>query len=263
MPLLADLTWKDVDALDRENCVVVMPAAAMEQHGPHLPIQVDTTLAETVARRAAERAKGVVTLVAPCVWSGVSNHHIEFPGTLSLSPNTFMQVIVELTSCLIGHGFRRFLYLNGHGGNIDVLKTAGRKIRDQNGKKTLVAASSYWDFAREELSNLRESEIGGISHAGEFETSAMLAVAEEKVKMEHAARHIPKWKTRHFSMDFFAARPLYLAHHVSDFSPEGVFGDPTIASKEKGQRMIDAIVGNLAAFLEEFVSWEFDNIYDT
>src|SRR5690242_20652634 len=123
--LLRDLTWQEIAPLAGPETVVILPTAAIEQHGRHLPIEVDCRIVEEISRRAAERAAThVPVLVAPAVCFGVSGYHMGFAGTLTLSMGTFITVVEELCESLIHHGFRRILVLNGHGGNHDPIKIA-------------------------------------------------------------------------------------------------------------------------------------------
>jgi creatinine amidohydrolase len=186
---------------------------------------------------------------------------MEFPGTLSLSTETFVRAVTEVGMCLVKHGFKHLLILNGHGHNLDPVKLVARNIRDETKGDVLVAAGNYWHFALEEFRTIRESGVGGMAHACEFETSSMLAIRPMDVRMSLAKKHMPVWKTRYFSMDFHVPRNIYVAHHVSDFSPEGVFGDPTLGTAEKGERFLDAAARNIAEFLVEFADWTYSSMF--
>src|SRR5437899_11982559 len=113
---LADLTWPDVDALSRDT-PVVFPVAALEQHGRHMPVFTDSLLMGEIARRT-ETALGAGALFAPLQWLGNSHHHLDFPGTLSASPRVYLDLLKDLATCFISHGFTRIVFVNGHGGNI-------------------------------------------------------------------------------------------------------------------------------------------------
>ncbi len=212
----ASLAWPEIRDFPKERTIVIIPTGAVEQHGPHLSMATDTALVTEVAKRAASQARGRSdVLVTPTFWSGCSEHHMEFPGTLTLSVETFVRAVTEIGLSVVKHGFRRLLILNGHGHNLDPIRIAARKIRETGGDEIFVAAANYWHFALGEINSIRESGVGGIAHACEFETSCMLAVYPEGVSMSRAQRHVPIWNTPYFSMDFNVARNIYLAHRIS------------------------------------------------
>lgn len=252
------LTWQDVRDLPKDRAVVIIPTGAVEQHGPHLSMDTDTVLVTEVARRATalvgDRAS---VLVTPAFWSGCSAHHMEFPGTLTLSTETFVRALTEIAMSLVKHGFRHILILNGHGHNLDPVRIVARNVRDITAGDVIVTAANYWHFALEDIKRIRTSEVGGIAHACEFETSCMLAASPDGVRMALAERYVPAWKTRYFSMDFNVPRNIYVAHHVADFSPRGVFGDPTLASAQKGERFLEAVAARVAEFIVDFSGWTY------
>jgi creatinine amidohydrolase len=169
--------------------------------------------------------------------------------------------VTEIGMCLVKHGFKHMLILNGHGHNLDPVRLVARNIRDNTSGDVIVAAANYWHFALEDIKQIRESGVGGMAHACEFETSCMLAVRPDVVNMRLAERHMPVWRTRYFSMDFNVPRNIYVSHHVADFSPTGVFGDPTLASAEKGERFLEAVVANVADFILDFSRWTYAEMY--
>ena len=190
----ARLTSPEVELLDKDGSVIVIPVAAIEQHGPHLSLKTDTVLAEAVARRAAEKATANV-LVTPAFWAGCSNHHMDFPGSLSLQQETFVRTLSEIALCFVRHGFKKLFFLNGHGHNLSPLQLVARNVRDATDGSVIAATGNYWHFIPDDIRRIRESPMGGMAHAGEFETSAMLAEAPDQVQMDRAVTHMPKWKT--------------------------------------------------------------------
>ncbi len=145
---LADMTWTAIQNLDR-NTPVVIPVAAVEQHGHHLPVYTDSLLLGEVIRRVAAATEQKV-LFAPLQWLGNSHHHIDFPGTVSAGPRLYLDLLVELMETFIGYGFRRILFLNGHGGNITPGKQAVFEVRQRHRHRDdlLLLFATYWDFAR-------------------------------------------------------------------------------------------------------------------
>jgi creatinine amidohydrolase len=257
--LLGEMTWPEVKGLVEEKAVVMVPVGAIEQHGPHLPIDVDARCAEAVAHRAAEATGDVPVLVAPLHCYGVSGHHMEFTGTMTLTSHTFISSITELTMCLVRHGFTNIFWLNGHGGNFAPLSVAARDVRNQ--VKVCIAIASYWQLAMEEIKAIRESGVGGMAHACEMETSLIMHLRPDLVRKDKIKKNVPIWRTPWFAMDMVQGRKVMLGHQVADFSPIGVFGDPTLATPEKGKRLLDAIADQVADFLRDFATWDLDTLY--
>jgi creatinine amidohydrolase len=258
MTRLVDLTWEEIAARAAEDPVVVLPTGSIEQHGPHLPVKVDTLLVTAVAEEAVRRASARINvLLAPTVWAGLSTHHTRY-FTLTLSFDTYQQVITELTESLIRTGFRRILLLNGHGGNTDPLHLTVTRVRDRH--KVLIATADYWAVASEELDRIRESGAGGMGHACEFETSCVMhlepaAVRAERVQAEYPPG-IPGW----FMIDMTKpGGPVKLGTRFEDITRRGVVGDPTLATPEKGRRFIEAAVSRLEELLLSFANWSIDD----
>ena len=180
------LTAEALRSLAQRNAVVVVPVAATEQHGPHLPTSTDTLLANEVARRAAEMATPrQPTVVTECVWTGLSEHHMAFGGTITLDFATFQAVIRGIVRSLKRHGFRRVLLVNAHGGNVAALRTITDELTFELGVP--VVATTYWHHAAAELAPILERQKG-IRHAGEAETSMVMAIAPELVDGEPPRR---------------------------------------------------------------------------
>lgn len=230
--------------------VLLIPVGATEQHGPALPVAVDSILVECVALEAAERASSEqAVLVAPTLPYGCSHYHLRFPGTMSLPTRVFIDAVAALSESLLGQGFRRVLVLNGHGGNHAPLAVAARDVHERSG--ATIGVASYWSFAAESLAELRESPLGGISHACEMETSLMYIASPGSVRDDRRLRFIPKGSNWH-AADLLDADTVSVVEDVRAVTPTGVLGDATAATPEKGRRMLDAIVGELARFLIDF-----------
>src|SRR5438270_2165726 len=184
---LLEMTWPAVAALDRDT-PVVFPVAALEQHGRHLPVFTDSILLGEVLRRVKQTPVAGKVLFAPLQWLGNSHHHLDFPGTLSASPRAYLDLLRDLAECVMAHGFRRVVFVNGHGGNIvpaqQALFELRQTYRDRPG--LLLAALTYWDSANpaESIPGLAQKQMG---HACQWETSMMLAVAANLVGGEGAA----------------------------------------------------------------------------
>jgi len=250
-------------AAEAPRSVVVIPVGSIEQHGPHLPVSTDSRIVWRIAEDAVLQAREEApVLLAPLVSIGCSEHHMAFPGTLSITEETFVQVLTEIGLSVTRHGFRRVLFLNGHGGNDAPLQLVVNRIRRETGGKVIAASASYWRFIREEVSRLRTSAPGGISHSGEFETSAMLAIDERSVDMSKAERFLPQWTNGYFMPGWYVTSKIHLGFHLSDLTVSGVAGDPTEATAARGRAFLKAGSEAIAEFLAAFADWEFEGLYE-
>lgn len=259
--LLAEYTWPEVRDLLAQDPVVVVPVGAFEQHGHHLPLIVDAHLACTVALAAATRAAdaGARVVVTPTVWTGYSPHHRDFPGTITLDDTAFSAIVTQVVRSLASHGFLRIVLLNGHGGNANLLRNAVQHLYYEFGIR--VVAASYWDFALRELADWRQSQPGGIMHACEMETALVLATRPDLVQMDKAADHFLD-RSPYLPADLLSGGPVNVAASFAELSPTGVIGAPTLATPERGQALLDAMVKAVAAFLADYAKWPIETEED-
>ena len=245
-------TWKEVDTLDRDRTLILIPTGAIEQHGPHLPLDTDifnaTAISEAVANNFLHTEKRV--LVAPPIWWGTSPHHLGFPGTISLRNETMSNILVEVISSLLPHGFYRYLLVNGHGGNAGILTATVSRISHDLGIS--VPALSYWTMIKETLVEIGESPIGGMGHGCEMETSLMLHLRPELVRMDLAEKEMPNELTNWSCIDFRAGGPVGIPLDFRRDSKNGVMGDPTLANTAKGERIFKDATSAITSFVEEF-----------
>jgi len=244
---LANLTWPAVQAFDR-NLPVVIPVAAVEQHGHHLPVFTDSLLLGEVVRRAEIEA-GDRALFLPLQWLGNSDHHIDYPGTISASPRLYLDLLRDLAENLLRHGFKRIFFLNGHGGNITPAKQAifelRQKHRDLPG--LLILFSSYWDLAKpyEEREGYLQRDMG---HACEWETSMILALAPHLVTGDVAAlQTVPNG---------YAFEPAYRGWITKERTPTGHIGSPQAATAEKGEHLFTSFSAGVRSFLGQIEKWD-------
>lgn len=254
--LLREMTWAEIEPLANENTVVILPTAAIEQHGRHLPIEVDCRLVETVSQRAAERVAGEIpVLVAPTASFGVSGYHMGFAGTMTLSMGTYLSVIEELCESLIHHGFRRILVLNGHGGNHDPIKVAARNVADRTG--VAVATASYWNLAADDLAPFQDNEVDAIpGHACGFETACFLALRPDLVRqgaMSSGTSDV-SGRGQYFTKRLRHEPLVHLPQQAGVVSPHGWAADPTKGTAENGAKYVELAVNRLAQFLVQFGS---------
>jgi creatinine amidohydrolase len=247
---LALLSWSEVAELDHDRTVTVLPTGAVEQHGPHLPLDTDTFITTRVAEEAAVRAqRGGPVLVAPTLAYGSSAHHMAFAGTLTLTAATFLTALGELCSSLAQHGLRRLLVVNGHGGNSALAREAIQQLCVRT--PVLAAAVDYWVLARDTAAEVRDSPPGGMAHACEFETSLMLHLRPHSVRHALVQREIPEPRFAAERLDLVAPGTVAAGWRTHELSTSGVLGAPDLATAEKGKRLFEACVGGLSGLIEE------------
>jgi creatinine amidohydrolase len=252
---IAEMTWQEVNALDRAT-VVVIPFGAMEQHGAHLPLETDALIGRELACRLDAACEGRL-LVLPVQWLGLSTHHMDFAGTISASVDTYLALAAEMIDSIAHAGFRKILVLNSHGGNASALDVVLTKLRLSRPSSRIVLVT-YWNVAADQLRTLRESAEGGMGHACELETSLLLAVKPDTV---HKGSFQPdgRWSTSRFlSKDMLSSGSANTSRSFADISNHGAIGDPRTASAEKGERFFKAIVDQLRELVEELESGKID-----
>jgi creatinine amidohydrolase len=253
---LETLTSPEVRALPMEKLVVLAPLGSFEQHGAHLPLTTDTDIVTAVAN-AVEATLPEQILSLPCVWLGHSTHHIKFPGTLDVKQMHYIALIEDLCGSLLTMGARKILLLNGHGGNDIPVRAALREVKTASaGRPGLhVLYSAYWMLAAQSIKQIRESEMGGLGHACEMETSLMLHLHPGKVRTDLARRDGPKHESPYRKADMQLAKPVYSVNEFHEISDSGVVGHPDLATAVKGARFFEAIVKDVTAFVRDFLTW--------
>lgn len=267
--ILAEMTWPEVREVAKEDRVAVLPTATIEDHGYHLPIDTDALLTEEVCKRAVSRVPDKAVLVAPVI-HGFSPHHMDFPGAISVGAETFVNYVRGVCNSLGHHGFRRILIVNGHGSNRPLVEVAARLVVVESQGRVMCGAINYGATraVREAVAELRESEVpGGMNHACEFETSVYMALRESLVQLDKAEKDLSRETTEHFWYDSRSnagrqGGPVALMEWWSSISRTGVMGDPTVATKEKGKRWLEASVQGLVEVIEEFKHRKFPTRVD-
>lgn len=253
--LLENLSWPEVKALNVADKIVLFPLGSFEQHGHHLPLTTDTDIVTGIARRM-EQQRPEKILCLPTLWPGHSTHHLFFPGTLSVAQMPYIQMVIELCRSIVNMGGEKVFLLNGHGGNDIPVKAALRELKTEFPKVQFVFAS-YWSIAVNTIQSVRESELGGLGHACEMETSVMLYLHPERVKM-HLAKPDgrEKFQDAYRKSDMMQGRPIYLVDEFHEISESGTVGFPQMASAEKGEKFVRGIVEEVTAFVDEFAKWQ-------
>lgn len=253
---LGERQWPEVADLDRR--VVVVPIGSFEQHGHHLPLLTDSMIGAEVARRAeAELELDAVFL--PTLWLGASDHHRSFPGTVSLTTETYMRVLQELTESLIGGGFRRILFLNAHAGNINPARQALTEIQIRHRQalpNLYLVFVSWFDLLTPEglasvdppLSQTR------ISHACEWETSVIQSTRPELVADSRPSTR-RNFDSPFWCPDFRKGSRVDVFRTLEQSSPSGALGYPERATPEKGEALMALAAREVVALVRDIASW--------
>jgi creatinine amidohydrolase len=253
--MTTEVEWASLPASEiraiaaRPDATVLLPVGSLEQHGPHLPVMTDTRSASEVAIRAARLVAGdPPALVLPGMWTGMSEHHLPFGGTISLTYEEFHGVLRGVVRSLRTAGFGRLLIVNGHGGNIDPLAVSARELGVQFGMP--VVATTPWFAAAERVAKVLERQRGA-QHACEGETSVMLAMVPHLVRtdrIEDAVQQAPPAiEGRPGTSRFWS---------FSERAPvTGTRGDPRAATREKGETLLDIMAESLAETIRDPVLW--------
>ena len=248
----AYLTWKQVDALPRASTLLVLPTAAIEQHGHHLPLAADTLINNLLLGKAlAQVPKELPIYALPSVCYGKSNEHAGFPGTLSLSAQTFLQVVRDLGASVTASGFQKLVLYNTHGGNTSLVDVLARDLRAEFGLRTFSLFGSP-GAAFEGVS--RQERAYGF-HAGEIETAYLLHATPDLVHPEeYTSNYIARvdepelLKPEGSSANF--------AWLTKDIAPSGVMGDPSAATAENGERWSNEAAARIAEILVAMYNFE-------
>lgn len=232
---LSRMSWKDAREAIKQAKVALLPVGSTEQHGPHLPLGTDWMTAQEIARRASKKGGW---LVLPTIPVGVSEHHRQFWGTLWVPPEILRDYVMAVARSLAFHGLRKLVLVNGHGGNTAALEEAARKLRLE-GIYTFVYV--WWRAIPEIIAQVVET---GGSHAAEMETAVVLAIAPELVRPENygeaSAQGAPEWGKK--------IEGIEVGFDTVDFSASGATGDPSRATVEKGEKILQAAAEKLDAF---------------
>ncbi len=236
----AYLTWHEIDQMsDKENVVLLQPLGAIEQHGAHLPLVVDcATNLGVLGKALTELDSNIPAYSLPPLYYGKSNEHATFPGTIALSAITLSKILMELADSMYYAGFRKLVFLNSHGGQCQLLETVARDIHVKYPDFMIFPLFLYRvpNIAKDLISP-KEWELG--IHGGDVETSLILALLPDQVDMEQAVMEYPQNLPESSLLSMEGALPF--AWVTSDLSKSGVIGDATVATKEKGDRLLASL----------------------
>jgi creatinine amidohydrolase len=251
-----EIEWRRLRAdqlrdMARQDALVILPLGSIEQHGPHLPVEVDSRLGEEVALRAARvmADRGQPVLVLPMFWPGVSEHHMSFGGTITIGFDTYRAVVEDIIRSVLRAGFRRIALLNGHGGNENGLRVITDELTPKLGVP--IVQFTYWYAAAEPIAAILETQTG-LLHACEAETAMMMAVRPELVAEDRIAMAKVNYTPE---VEDVVGGGVYRWRAIGSRSASGVIGNPDAASPQKGKRLFDDIAQTLAGKLGNPELW--------
>jgi creatinine amidohydrolase len=256
---MTEVLWGNLKAyelrtLAEQDALVIQPVASLEQHGPHLPVQVDVALVSEVALRAAhEIALRAPVVVAPTLWAGLAEHHMSLGGTITLDLATYHAVLRCLCRSIQRQGFRRVCLLNGHGGNVTALANISAELTIELGMPVITA--TYWSLPEtaKAFAGILERQ-DNVRHACEAETSMMLALRPDLVDRERAAG-------LEGPMEGLGGHDgVYRWRAMAWWTETGVMGVPKAASAEKGEQLLAAAAAVLARALTNPALWAEDRM---
>jgi len=253
--IYGDLTWPEVNQAAEQRKVILLPIGSTEQHGPHLPLDVDNLLSNSVCMAAGHRASALV-LVAPQISYGYNIHALDYPGTMHVGYDHLIGLCVDICKSFAYHGFKRIVIVNGHGGNSAALELACRRTILET--DALVTSFTWWSLLPADfVATVRESLFpGGTGHACEIETSVYLHLAKDKAQLDKVKDHIAWYNARGTSSfqwgDLFGSGPVSVFERTSTFTEDGTFGQASLATAEKGKLLFEKAVSRLVEFIREF-----------
>ncbi|WP_018626328.1 creatininase family protein [Niabella aurantiaca] len=233
------LTSAQIGALDK-NIPVLLPLTATEQHGGHLPLATDRLIGEHFAHCLHTEMSGTV-LILPAINVGCSDHHMDFPGTLSLTHGTFLLVVKEMIVSVLRHGFNKIILLNSHGGNQGIMNVVAEQLGYEN-PGTHIVTVTWWVLAQEALRKITETGPGGTGHACEFETSLIQLIANHLVDNAsiQKGQNMPAFTWAEGDMLRGPAASYYRTFKSK--TSNGIYGNPLKASAQKGQQITTTVV---------------------
>lgn len=230
-----EMTAPELRATNHEQTLVMLPIAACEQHGPHLPTGTDTIICGAVVEGVEQRV-GDSLLLLPTLWLGASHHHLPWGATLSAGMAAYTALLCEIVEPLVQDGYRRLLLLNGHGGNIDAMRVALQTLQPKY-PHALLAAASYWSIAEQQIADLMQGPLKEVGHACEAETSLVMHLRGELVReseISDASDYLPD-----------EVDGVYLCRDMAQRTRTGAAGCSHLGTPEKGAALYEAIVAQV------------------
>ena len=244
------LTWQEIKGMPaKEQVIIIQPVGAIEQHGPHLPLIVDAAIGTAVIGQAlAQLDESIRAYCLPTLHYGKSNEHWHFPGTITLSAQTLMAVLTEVAESIYRSGFRKLVFLNAHGGQPQVLEIVARDLHQRYADFALFP-HFVWQAPHCAGQFLNDLEKAYGIHGGDAETSVMLSLLSDYVHMDRAVKEYPPELPHNSLLSLEGKLPV--AWTTQDLSTSGVIGDATVATREKGDQILDSVVQGWVKVLED------------
>jgi creatinine amidohydrolase len=257
-----ELTSNDFRTLDAERTIAILPVAAVEQHGPHLPVLTDTAIAEgMLATLRRLLPADVSVLVLPTQAYGKSNEHLLSPGTVTLSAQALLEVLVEIGASVARAGLRKIVLMNSHGGNSEVLGIVARELRVRH---AMLCVATHWRRFGLPPGLYGAAEDRHGIHAGDIETSLMLHFRPELVRMDRAKNFTSNALAIEQEFTHLRATgPQGFGWIAQDLNPDGALGDASIATADKGKATAEHQAGGLIALLRDMTQFSLERLYVT
>ncbi|MCA6572742.1 MAG: creatininase family protein [Pseudanabaena sp.] len=251
-PAIASMT-------NKENVVIIQPMGAIEQHGAHLPLIVDAAISIEVLARALDKLDSAIPAYAlPPLYYGKSNEHSTFAGTITMSTQTMLAVLTDIAESVYRAGFRKLALMNSHGGQPQILEIVARDLHEKY-SDLMIFPLFTWRVPNvaKDLLNAKELELG--IHAGDAETSLMLALLPKQVDMDKAVTEYPYGLPEQSMLSMEGANPF--AWVTRDLTRSGVLGDARVATKEKGEKILASLVEGWTELIEDIYKFEQPKAY--
>lgn len=247
------IRWYELKSNDfaqfQGNSVVAINIASTEQHSNYLPVGTDGIIGESILIEAAKRAKSNV-LVLPTVYYGYSPHHKFAPGYITIEQSTLVSYCKDICKCVCENGFNKLILLSSHGGNLAFLHSVVNEIGEKYEDKMEVALVRYFDLISSEITKMRESPVGGMGHAGEFETSIIMHLRPELVASERIKENAPAKSDPYYESDLIGRKQYRKFLSFNKINPNGNMGQAHLANAEKGKKFFEAAANANAEFID-------------
>jgi len=247
------MTWPEIKETVKEERVAIVPLGTIEDHGLHLPVDTDNMICWEICIETAKKIPDKIVLL-PLVPYGINEHHFDFPGAIDIPGECYIKFLLGITRSLANHGFKRIILINAHGSNKDYVSIAARRTVIESGV-LCVATTPMLMMGSSNIKKIRKSEPGGISHAGELETSIYLYRHPELVQMNKAKKEYGLQESKFYGWDKDKNAVIFM-DWWSNISETGVVGDPTVATPETGREFFELAVNNFVEFIIEFRGWK-------
>lgn len=255
----ADHTTESIAGMERERLIAVLPLAATEQHGPHLPLSTDTTIVEGIVRAAIPKLPAALpVLFLPTAAVGKSNEHAQYPGTLTLSLGTLVAYWSELAASVVASGVNKLVLFNSHGGQNNAMDIVTRDLRARHG---MLVVASHWGALGLPPGLFSEHELAHGIHGGDLETSLMMALAPELVRLERRQTFGSLTETLARENQYLSITPRgKIGWQTQDLNPLGACGDAAAATAEKGRAVLDHVASRFVELLQEVDAYPLERL---